>query len=111
MLSDGKRDFLDAATLKHLANKPHYVPGQPYLWVMGFGWSVIGFYVKHETPIRIKVAHTNFFRNAGVDYGKIAAGEIPDTCEWRYIGVTCINDSAVQRADEFWGKVPRTRMN
>lgn len=85
---------------------PFYIPGRPYMWVMGFGWCIVGFYVCHESPLTIRVAHANHFRNAGVDYGEMAQKGPGANCEWRYEGNSLLHFHAIQRADEYNGEVP-----
>ena len=62
------------------------VPGQPYLFIMTFGWAKVGYYVKHTAPNRILVAHCSHFANAGKDYGALMTEGAGRECEWRYEG-------------------------
>lgn len=62
------------------------VEGDPYLWIVTFGWAKIGYYVKHISPTRILIAHCNHFRNGGKHYGLLATEGAGENCEWRYEG-------------------------
>lgn len=87
------------------------VPGLPYMWLMGFGWAKIGFYVKHVAPNRVLVAHCNHFRNAGKDYGRLLTEGAGDDCEWRYEGnLSEINTSHVLQTTRYYGRVNRGRI-
>jgi hypothetical protein len=83
------------------------IPGRPYLFVMGFGWAIVAYFVCRLDPFTIKVAHANHFRNAGVDYGKFIHGGASATTEWRYEGTTELSVGAIQRKTLYHGKVPR----
>lgn len=89
---------------------PLLVPGRPYLFVMGFGWSIVAFYVRHETPLTIRVAHANHFRNAHKDYGLLITEGAGDDCEWRYEGRAHLSVTAIQRITTYAGEVPRARI-
>lgn len=89
---------------------PFYIPGKPYMWVMGFGWCIVGFYVCHENPLTIRVAHANHFRNAGVDYGVMANEGPAESCEWRYEGNDLLSFHSVIRVIEYHGEVPCGRV-
>lgn len=108
-----KKDLLTEKELDQFQDAgPFYVPGKPYMWVMSFGWCIIGFYIGHETPLTIRVAHANHFQNAGVDYG-VLAQEGPDptkTCQWRYEGNSLLSFHSILRADDYGGSVPRGRI-
>lgn len=86
--------------------KPLYIPGKPLMWVMSFGWAIVGYYVRHETPLRIRVAHANFFRNANKDYGRLAREGADSNCEWRYEGNEELSFQHIIRTVEFLGEVP-----
>ena len=83
--------------------------GKPYLWVLGFGWGIIGFYIEHINPIKLRIAHANHFRNAGKDYGRLATEGAGDDCEWRYEGNVELIETNVQRVIEYLGKVNKIR--
>jgi hypothetical protein len=89
---------------------PYYVPGRPYVWVMGFGWCIVGYYVRHENPLTIVVAHANHFRNAKVDYGQLIREGPAADCEWRYEGTDLLPFHAIQRVAPYGGEVPRGRI-
>lgn len=104
-----KKTKQDRLAPEELANQqqPYYEFGKPYTWVMGFGWCIIGFYVRHENPLLIRVAHANHFKNAKVDYGRIMTEGPPTGCEWRYEGSVLLLLHAIQRVGEYHGEVPR----
>src|SRR5581483_458658 len=104
----GQRDELTEEQVEKF-NKTIYEKGKPYLWVKGFGWGIVGFYIDHLSPLFIRVAHCNHFRNAGKDYGRLAIEGAGDECEWRYEGNAEINVMAIQRVVEYHGKVPRSQ--
>lgn len=88
-----------------LAGKPFYVEGKPYRWILSFGWVVVGFYVCHETPLTIRVAHCSFIRQAHKDWGAFAVeGAAPNT-EWRYEGNTLLTVPHILRVSEYMGEV------
>jgi hypothetical protein len=90
--------------------EPYWKPGKPVMLVMSFGWCIIGFYVRHETPLQLRMMHANHFRNAGVDYGQIAqSGPSPD-CEWRYEGNQVVNWNHVLRVVDYGGEIPTSRI-
>jgi hypothetical protein len=91
-------------------DKPFWVPGKPVMLVQSFGWCVVGFYVRHETPLQIRLAHINHFRNAGVDYGVIAREGPGADCEWRYEGDGTVNVNHVLRNLNYGGEVPTSRI-
>lgn len=84
-----------------------YEAGKPYLWTQGFGWGIIGFFVKYLTPTRIMVAHANHFRNAGKDYGRLGTEGAGPECEWRYEGTIEMNLNATIKAQRYYGMVNR----
>ncbi len=105
-----KKDKLSTKELSELTELLSVlVPGEPYLWVLDFGWANIGYYVKHLTPNKILVAHCSHFANAGKDYGKIANEGIDDkSAVWRYEGrVVEINTLHVIKTVPYNGKVHR----
>lgn len=104
-----KRDILPEAELdKYQETESVLVAGEPYLWIMDFGWAKIGFYVKHLAPNRILVAHCNHFRNAGKDYGRLATEGAGSDCEWRYEGVLVeLNTSHILQTSPYYGTVNR----
>ncbi len=104
-----KRDILMQEEVIHCSEKVLYQAGLPYLFVMSYGWAIVAFYVRHENPLRIRVAHANFFRQANTDYGTLTEGA-PDNCEWMYIGNSVLTEPHILRADEYFGKVPRGRI-
>ena len=85
--------------------EPFFKEGKAYLFVMSFGWGVVARYVCHETPLKIRVKDASHFKNAGVDYGKLATQGAPASCEWRYEGNALLNDSHIVRVLEYKGKV------
>ena len=99
-------DTLSAKEIMAAKETPFYTPGHPYLWVQGFGWASVGFYVCHEGPFLIRVAHCNHFKNAGKHYGALIQ-EGSDTAEWRYEGDTLINVHDIIRHHHFGGTVHR----
>ena len=82
-----------------------YVPDKAYLFVMTFGWAIVGRYVRHESPLHIVVKDASHFKNAGVDYGVLANKGPGPSCEWRYEGNALLNVSHIIRAVEYKGKV------
>ena len=102
-----KIDLLTSSELESIQQRPFYVPGHPYLWVLSYGWAVVGFYVRHETPLTIRVAHTNHFRNANRDYGTLIREGADDKCEWRYEGDDLISFQHIIKVSTFGGEVPR----
>lgn len=93
-----------------LCDESIYERGKSFLWVMSHGWGIIGFYIRHENPLHIRVAHANFFRDAHVDYGTLANEGGVISTEWRYIGNSLITVPHIIRADEYWEKVPLKRI-
>lgn len=84
-----------------------YVPGRPYLWVLSYGWCMVGFYVEHTTPLRIRVEHGNYYRNAHKSHAELAReGPKPET-EWRYVGRDEISFHHVIHVFEYMADVPR----
>lgn len=110
VIGKGFVDKLDDDELETLKRKPSYEEGRPYLWTMSFGWAVVGFYVRHESALKIMVAHTNHFRNAGVDYGRMAQEGPSASCEWRYEGFDQLSVPHIVKVQEYFGEVPRGRV-
>jgi hypothetical protein len=102
-------DVLDIGELKPLQAMPSiYEEGKPYLFLGGFGWGWVGYYVKHSAPTRILVAHCSHFRRAGKDYGKLATEGADDNCEWRYEGIISeINTLHLLKVTPYYGNVHR----
>jgi len=87
------------------ARKPLLVPGDPYLFVLSFGWALVAHYVCHETALTLRLTNASHFRNAGKDYGKIATEGAGPGCEWRYEGDAVLNINHVIRIVRYHGKV------
>jgi hypothetical protein len=101
-----KRDRLKPEEL--LAFKqPLYEPGLPYIWTLTFGWACVGFYVRHETPLRIRVAHANYFKNAQKSYADLARTGGATNTEWRYLGNYEITVPHIIGTGEYLAEVPR----
>ncbi len=109
-MNEKVRQRLAPQELLAFASRKHYIEGEAYLWIQTFGWACVGFYICHDTPLRIRVAHANHFRAAGVDYGRFAQEGPPPTCEWRYEGNACVREPHVIRCLEYFGEVPRGRI-
>lgn len=101
-----KQDLLTEDEIKQFDNTL-LVPGRPYLWVLGFGWGIVGYYIKNEGPFNIRLAHGSHFRNAGVDYGVLVNKGPALGCEWRYEGNMTLGISHIIRTVEYYGKVNR----
>lgn len=101
---------MDQLTEKQLSlyRKPLLVPGNPYLFILSFGWAIVAHYIGHESGLMLRCANINHFRNAGKDYGKLAMEGAGPGCEWRYEGNGCINLNHVLRVVEYHGTVPTT---
>lgn len=104
-MAKGKQDSLGSDWEKFKGTI--YKPGHSYCWVMGFGWCIVGFYIEHLSPLTIRVAHANHFRNANKDYGKLMQEGAGKECEWRYEGNEELTVPAIQRVGEYLGEVPR----
>lgn len=104
------KDVLSEAELSAFEKVPSiYVAGQPYLFLGGFGWGWVGYYVKHSAPNRILVAHCSHFRKAGKDYGRLAVEGAGSDCEWRYEGpLSEINTLHLLKVTPYNGKVHRS---
>lgn len=100
----GRQDRLDEAELQV---RPFYEPGRPYLWTMGFGWGFVGFFVRMESPLEIRVAHANYFRQAHMTWGRLARTGGSEQTTWVYVGDKLLNRTMVLSADLFLGDVPR----
>ena len=101
------RDLLDPAELELESRTPLLIPGHPYLWVLTHGWAVVGFFVKWETPLRIRLAHASHFHDAGKNYERIAQEGIDKKEAWRYEGAEEINFAHEIRVCRYMGQVPR----
>lgn len=103
----GNRSRLPDDELMKLQKRPSlYEPGLPYHWVLTYGWAIVGYYVKHETPLKILVAHANFYIQAHVDHGQLVIkGGSPQT-EWRYRGLKLIYEPQVIHVAEYHAEVP-----
>jgi hypothetical protein len=104
-----KRDELTEAEVASRRG-PYYEPGRPYRWILSFGWVVTGFYITHQDPLTIRVAHANYTRNAGTDWGAFAVEGAPETCDWKYEGEDLLYIPHIQRVSEYHGEVPRGRI-
>lgn len=102
-------DLMSADELRELEQiQTVLVPGQPFLFLGGFGWGWIGYYIKHLTPNKILVAHCSHFANAGVDYGRICTQGPASSVSWRYEGrISEINTIHILKVTPYMGKVVR----
>lgn len=103
------RDVLSEKELAEFMDVPTVlVSGEPYLWVLDFGWANVGYYVKHLSPTRILVAYASHFGNAGKDYGRLVTEGAGPNCDWRYEGKLIeINTVHVIKTLPYFGKVHR----
>jgi len=99
-------DKLRASELEAAKSQPVYEPGKAYLFVLTFGWAVVGYYVDRPDPLTIRVMHCNHFRNAGKDYGRLIAEGGGRECEWRYEGLARLSVPHVIRVADYHGEVP-----
>lgn len=97
--------FLEEAEL--LAAPSLYQPGKPLQWVMSYGWVLVGFYVRHESPLKVRVAHANYYIRAGKTHADLAREGAGDETKWCYLGNTEISVPHVLFTDEYFGEVPR----
>ena len=102
-----KQDKLDFAEIEAIRSQPILIAGEPYLFVMTYGWAIVGFFVDRPEPLIIRVAHANHFRNAQKDYGRLAMEGGEDNCEWRYEGTSKLAFAQIHHIDDYYGKVPR----
>lgn len=86
---------------------PLYEPGRPYLWVLTHGWCMVGFYVRHETPLRIRVAHASYYATAGVPHSQLAREGPGPGIKWRYLGRGEITVPHVIHATDYHAEVHR----
>ena len=103
------KDVLDPAELAEFKKViTVLVEGEPYLFLMTFGWAYVAYYVQHIAPNRILVAHCSHFRDAGCDYGQLVTRGATANCEWRYEGLLAeINTLHVMKITPYPGKVHR----
>jgi len=85
----------------------YFEPGLPYLWTLGFGWAIVGFYVRRESGLFVVVQHANHFHDAGKHYGLIAREGIDKQSAWRYEGLDLVNLASCQKVQEYHAGVPR----
>ena len=106
-----KRDVLSPEDVMKIGSQPFYKPGTPYQWVLAFGWVAVGFYIKHENPLKIRVLHTNYYQNAGKTHADLATQGASEDTSWRYMGERLISETSVLHVGEYFGKVPRSRVS
>lgn len=104
-MSKAKRDRLDEKELMAAAERPLLQPGLPYQFIMTYGWVVVAFYVRHETPLTIRVAHCSYYQNAGKTHAQLAREG--GAAAWRYEGNTTLTTHHILRVVEYHGEVPR----
>jgi hypothetical protein len=100
------RDFLTEEEMAEI-REHYYEEGKPYLWTLGYGWAIVGFYVRRESGLFIVVQHANHFRNAGKHYGRIAREGIDAQDSWRYEGLNLVGLGHVLKVQEYFAEVPR----
>ena len=101
-----KQDRLVPAELAKFSG-PLYRPCVPYQWVMTYGWGIVGFYVRHDDPLHILVAHANYFLRAGKDYGRLAREGGGEETSWCYRGTSLLTVPQIIHVCEYFGEVPR----
>lgn len=102
--------LLPAGDLDAVRGVPIYEPGRPYLWVLTYGWAIVGYYADRPEPLIIRVAHANHFRSAGRDYGRLAREGGDSSTQWRYEGTTLIYLPQIHHVDHYMGEVPHGRI-
>ena len=105
-----KRDILTAAEIENELAIKALVPGEPYQFILGFGWVLVGFYIKHETPLLIRLAHCNYYRNGKKPHSEIATDGAARDAEWRYFGQRVVNINHVLDFGPYNGEVPRGKL-
>ncbi len=88
-------------------HQPFYTPGVPYQWILPFGWVVVGFYVRHENPLTIRVAHANYYGQAGKTHAALALEGGGSETTWRYMGGRLIPANSFVSVGIYNGEVPR----
>ncbi len=101
-----KRDRMGADELAEESG-PLYETGRPYLWVLSYGWCIVGFYVRHETPLRIRVAHASYYASAGKPHAQMAREGAGPDIKWRYAGREEISAPHVLHVMEYHAEVHR----
>lgn len=109
--SKTQRDRMPSDELARLSRVETILrPGDPYLWIMTFGWAKVGFYIKHIRPNCILVAHCSHFGSAGKDYGRLAMEGTEANC-WRYEGeLVEINTAHILETMAYNGTVHRSNL-
>lgn len=107
MSSKVERETLSRKELEEAIHRPFYEPGKPYLWVLGFGWGIVGFYVRHETPLKIRVCHASYFHQAHKSWADLARTGGASNTEWRYLGDELVTDIHVIHVAPYHGEVHR----
>lgn len=90
---------------------PMMEPGAPYLFVLTYGWAVVGYYIDRPEPLFMRICHANHFRNAGKDYGRLAREGGGSECEWRYEGIANVMVPHIIRIIPYMGDVPHETRN
>lgn len=109
MKTEAAKEWKDGLSAEEMAAEqgPLLIPGRPYLWVMTHGWGIVAFYVRWETPLRVRVAHANHFHEAKKDYGALAQEGAGKDCQWRYEGSAELTFPHLIRWYRYHGDVPR----
>jgi hypothetical protein len=109
-------DRLSAAELaeiagEHEGDRPFYVPGRAYQWILSHGWVRVGYYVRHVDPLTVRVAHCSYYRSAGgqTHAALSAAGGNAQTA-WEYQGDHLIGLPHVLGVSVYHGEVHRGRV-
>ena len=105
-----KTTRLTEAELEAVRREPIYEPGRAYLWVLTYGWAIVGYFADRPEPLVIRVAHGNHFRAAGRDYGRLSQEGGDASTQWRYEGTVLIYMPQVHHVDRYAGEVPRGRL-
>lgn len=102
--------WLSEAELNAIRAQPIYEPGRAYLWVLTYGWAIVGYFVDRPEPLVMRVAHGNHFRSAGKDYGRLSQEGDTGETQWRYEGTTLIYVPQIHHVDHYHGIVPHERI-
>lgn len=101
----------DRMTDKEIAAEsgPLYDPGRAYQWVLAYGWVLVGYYVRHETPMRIRVAHASYYRVDRQTHAKLCTEGAAPNVAWHYLGSREITAPHILHAGPYCGEVHRVR--
>lgn len=91
-------------------DEPFLIPGERYLFLLTEGWCAVGYYIKYETGLLIRIAHSNYFENAGKSYANFVIEGANKDCQWKYEGNALICITQIIKILKYNGEIPHEQV-